>query len=198
MRRLTLIIVLILTSVSEVLAQQTEWRAFYSDEFHFRAAFPGDPKETKENLEMSFGKTSARVWRLEQPKITYDLMVADFPDLSVEMSGKALALFYEKACFDLGGNYQACHGNYTNDERFGEAGLNPGFGTNEGAAYVLMFLTGKRFYLAKVSVWKSAKVENWSNIKKFFEEFEFAHPAENEKKLTWGLPKAESQNLKDN
>jgi hypothetical protein len=198
MKRSTLIVVLALISAFGAFGQQSDWSSVYSDKFHFIASFPSEPKEFKDDVEMSFGKASAQIWKLEQPGITYEVWVAEFPELAVDMNTKALASFYSQACLEFGGPQGKCLNNRNNQDFFGEVGTVTGFRTNDGYVSLSMFLAGKRFYLARVYVLKSAANENRSNINKFLDEFSFIYPDKNKEKMIWGLPKAESQNLNSN
>lgn len=192
MKSLPLLVVLFLSSIYTATGQQPEWKIIRSVEFHFIASFPGDPEQKSEDIAASFGSASARRWILELPGVSYEVLVADFPNLSVKMENKALYSFYDVACGEFAGG--RCD---VGDDQFGELGRRGWSGTKTETIEYLMYLAGKRLYLAKVVTKAAMEKQTREDRKKFLDEFLFIHVEENEKKLKWGLPKTASQNRKD-
>jgi hypothetical protein len=198
MKNLTFLVGLFLAGISIANGQQPEWKTIYSDEFHFIATFPGDPEQKSEDIDTSFGSGSVRRWISELPGISYEVLVADFPNLSVKMEYKELDSFYNAVCIELG-SAQECRGGLNNDQ-FGELGKSGGFRTIDGTVEFLTYLAGKRLYMATVVTRTSMVKQTREDRKEFLDKFLFAHlvEAETGKKLKWGLPTAGSQNRENN
>jgi hypothetical protein len=175
---------------------QLEWKVVYSEEFNFIASFPDQPQRTTGDIQMSFGKGTSKRWILESTEITYEVVVADFPNLSVPMEDRALMAFYRSACADIG-EVSACKGYYSYDQ-FDVLGLAGGFRGSGISGMFAMFLVRNRFYMAKVTTRESMYKEAYVDMKKFIDEFLFFHVDGTDKKPKWGLPDSKSQNRKSN
>ena len=187
-------LVLLLSVAISGQSQQSDWKVIHSDEFHFIASFPDQPKQTAGDIEMNFGKGAAKRWTLELPDIVYGVVVAEFPNLSVAMEDRALMAFYKSTCAEIGlGN--GCRGYYS-DELFGVLGIAGVFRNSVKLGRFAMYLVKTRLYLAKVITRESKYKEAHNDMKKFMDEFLFFHTEENEKGFKWGLPKYESQDRK--
>jgi hypothetical protein len=187
---------------------QRDWKVIYSEEFNFIASFPDQPQQTAGDIETSFGKGVSKSWTLELPEIVYEIIVADFPNLSVEMEDKALMAFYKSACADFGvssgcrtaacadaNGMVSCQGYYS-DEQFDVLGIAGRFSTSGDSGMFEMYLVKNRLYLAKVSTRESRFKAAWTDIKKFNDEFLFFHVGGTDRKPKWGLPDSKSQNRK--
>ena len=166
----------------------------HSDEYHFIASFPDQPKQKAGEIEMSFGKGTSKRWSLELPEIVYEVVVADFPNLSVAMEDRALMAFYKSACADIDG-VSGCKGYYS-DEQFGVLGIAGGFRNAESSGVFAMYLVKNRLYLAKVTTRESRYKEAYVDMKKFIDEFLFFHVDGTKEATLWGLPDPKSQNRK--
>ncbi|MDQ6787104.1 MAG: hypothetical protein M3033_09885 [Acidobacteriota bacterium] len=196
MKKITLLVVFVLSAVCSVQAQRAESKTIVSDEFHFIAFFPNRPTQTEGDINTRFGKGYSRRWTLELPDISYEVSVDDFPELSVKMDYKPLNLFYAVICNDLASQYGAKFGYYS-DTLFSEYGRNASRRTNELSVTARMFLVRQRFYQVKVVMRNSLEKDEQTleDIKNFLDEFVFVYQKENEKKYTYGLPQSVSQNL---
>jgi hypothetical protein len=154
--------------------------------------FPAILKKS-EDIDTSFGSGSVRRWISELPGISYEVLVADFPNLAVKMEDKALLRFYDVACVELGGG--RCGGG---DDQFGEFGRRGWPSTKAETTEYIMYLAGKRLYLAKVMTKEAMEKQTRQDRKKFLDGFLFIHVDEKEKKWKWGLPKTASQNRTEN
>lgn len=182
-----------------VSGQLPDLKTVYSEEFHFIAFFPDEPKKYVEDIETSFGKASAHRWKLELPEVSYEILVAEFADQPAEMDDRSLTAFYKAACVQFG---ITCDGGY-GYEFFDEIGTGGGFRTKDETVSYLMYLARKRFYLAKTVAKASAEELTREDRKEFIDRFGFVHEEPGEKgrdmkKLKWGLPEHASQKRVNN
>lgn len=196
MKKIIVLIVFVLSAVYVVQAQPTEWELVVSDEFHFIAVFPSQPKQSESIINTRFGKGYSQRWTLDLQDISYEISVDDFPDLSVEMDYKPLNLFYDHVFNDLANQCGAKFGDYI-DILFGEYGRGGYLNSKEFYVSVRMYLVRQRLYQAKIVMRKSLETDKQvlENVKKFMDHFLFVHRKENEKKYSYGLPESVSQNL---
>ena len=187
---------LFLLCIGQGFGQQGEWKTVYSDELHFFANFPDEPKQDTVHIALQTGDVVARRWRSEFPGVAYEVLVADFPNIDREIQWRELSRLYSQVCIDIGGSGKECQG-FAGNDLFGERGVMGEFRTSDGTVSFTMFLTAKRLYMARVEAHKSVDNRIRDDRKKFLDDFLFLHIDEKEKKPTWGLPKSESQNCKD-
>jgi len=195
MNKLALLFTFWLFCVGGVFGQESKWHGVYSEEFHFIATFPSVPREIEGGIETSFGKGKAHRWRVELPGVSYEVQVAEIPDLTVKMEMKELQAFYKAACVEMGGTSLECR-SQTGYNMFGEEGALSGFRTADGSVEYAMFLIGNWWYLAKVETNRSIEKQTSDDRKRFLDEFLFVYVSGNEKKLKYGMPAAESQRVK--
>jgi hypothetical protein len=196
MKKVILLFLLILFANHASYSQKTPENVVYSGDFHFLVSFPDRPTQSQSNFNTKFGIGNAKRWKLELNKSVYEVSAVDFPTLSVEMDYKSLNSFYDGICNDLAIQYGAEFGYYTT-VMFGEYGRSAGRITNNKSIDLAMYLVRQRLYLITVITDKSMLNDEQTRLdsSKFLDEFVFIYKKEDEKKLTYGLPQSESQNL---
>lgn len=202
-KNLILLFVFVLLGVYAAHSQDAEEKTIVSDEFHFAASFPAPPTQSRNEISTKFGKGFATRWTLELKDISYEVLVADFPYLSVKMDYKPLNLFYDTICNDLSEQYGAKFGYHT-DVLFDEYGRAAGRIAKEKSVNVRMYLVRQRLYLVSIIMSNSLLNKGGSIIDEqtkldfinFLDGFIFIYKKENEKKYSFGLPQTASQNLK--
>ncbi len=198
MKKVILLFLLILFANHASYSQKTPENVVYSEDFHFLVSFPDRPTQSQSDFNTKFGIGNAKRWKLELNKSVYEVSVVDFPTLSVKMDYKSLNSFYDGICNDLAIQYGAEFvGSYTT-VMFGEYGRSAGRTTKDKSIDLAMYLVRQRLYLITVITDKSMLNDEQTRLdsSKFLDGFVFIYKKETEKKLTFGLPKPESQNLK--
>lgn len=197
MKKIAIFFIFVFSSVYAAHGQQPEWKMIFLDELHFTALFPEQPQASEGEFYTGYGRALSRRWTLNHQDISYEVVVTDFPELSVTMDYKPLNFFYDAVRNNLVSHHGTKYGEHS-DTLFGEYGRGLVLRNDNETVNIRMHLVRQRLYQVKVVIPTSREKDERTldNVKMFLEHFLFVQQKENEKNYSFGLPQAVSQNLK--
>lgn len=75
--------------------EKPEWKEFASEDFKFKATFPGTPKSSVNELDAKSGKRYAHWFTVSLPQRFYGVSVTDFPNLPLMATEEQLRTNYD-------------------------------------------------------------------------------------------------------